>query len=225
MGGPFHPGCEMTWPMRHSSMYRAPYRLRQNPFGLTKSDYGEFLTQPTIQATDGPLAVSGPGDITKWMAVPWQTDTASCRAGYPGTEFPSDPYIPTFWPSRVPNNVLTEAEYAIITNPATPPAARMAAFNTRPYWLRSLGLKQPYVEQITKMITTFGDLGLILKREVAVAGLPPVVYVETLAQKPAAPATLLATATAKVAAATPEGNAAPVTPEFAKARFGGLRKH
>src|SRR5262249_3411835 len=31
MGGPFHPGCEMTWPMRHSSMYRAPYRLRQRP--------------------------------------------------------------------------------------------------------------------------------------------------------------------------------------------------
>ena len=33
MGGPFHPGCEMTWPMRHGSMYRAPFRLRQRPDG------------------------------------------------------------------------------------------------------------------------------------------------------------------------------------------------
>ena len=85
-------------------MYRSPYRLRQNPGGLTKSDYGEFLTQATINALTDPLSVSGPGDISKWMAVPWQTDTASCRAGYPGTEFPPDPFIPTFWPLRVPNN-------------------------------------------------------------------------------------------------------------------------
>jgi hypothetical protein len=28
LGGPFHPGCEMTWPMRHASLYYAPFRLR-----------------------------------------------------------------------------------------------------------------------------------------------------------------------------------------------------
>ncbi len=183
MGGPFHPGCEMTWPMRHSSMYSAPYRLRQYPYGLTKSDYGDFLTQATVNASDGPLSVSGPGDITKWMAVPWQSDTASCRAGYPGTEFPSDPFIPTFWPSRVPNNVMTEAQYKTITNPATPPEERMAAFNSRPYWLRSLDFSKPYVDQITKMVSTFGDLGLMLKREAGGEGLPPFVYVETLAEQ------------------------------------------
>jgi hypothetical protein len=214
MGGPFHPGCEMTWPMRHSSMYRSPYRLRQNPGGLTKSDYGEFLTQATINASDGPLSVSGPGDITKWMAVPWQTDTASCRAGYPGTEFPSDPFIPTFWPSRVPNNVLTDAEHDIITNPATSPEARMAAFNHRPFWLRSLHMSAPYIEQITKMVTHFGDLGLILKRETKVEGIPAVVYVETLAEEQKK---LLATA-------LPDAQKPAVSKEFAQARFGGLRR-
>src|ERR1039457_4551787 len=96
MGGPFHPGCEMTWPMRHASMYRAPFRLRQRPHAHSEPDYGEFLTQAMVQADDGPLSASGPGDIGKWMAVPWQTDTASCRAGYPSTEFPEDAFIPTF---------------------------------------------------------------------------------------------------------------------------------
>jgi len=214
MGGPFHPGCEMTWPMRHSSMYRSPYRLRQNPGGVTKSDYGEFLTQATINASDGPLSISGPGDISKWMAVPWQTDTASCRAGYPGTEFPSDPFIPTFWPSRVPNNVLTDAQYDIIRDPATSPEARMAAFNTRPFWLRSLDMNAPYIEQITKMVTHFGDLGLVLKREISVEGIPPVVYVETLAEGPKK----------VLAAAEPDTHKPAVSKEFAHARFGGLRR-
>ncbi len=221
MGGPFHPGCEMTWPMRHSSLYSAPYRLRQYPYGMTKSDYGEFLTQATVTASDGPLSVSGPGDISKWMAVPWQADTASCRAGYPGTEFPSDPFIPTFWPSRVPNNVMTEAQFNTIMNPDTSPDARMAAFNTRPYWLRSLDFSKPYVEQITKMISTFGELGLVLKRDAGGEGLPPFVYVETLAEQ--APKLTAATA-APEAPASSDRKKPAVSDEFARARFGGLRR-
>jgi hypothetical protein len=39
------------------------------------------------------------------MAVPWQTDTASCRSGY---DLSYDPYVPAFWPARVPNEVLTK---------------------------------------------------------------------------------------------------------------------
>src|SRR5215469_12678261 len=47
MGGPFHPGCEMTWPMRHLSMYRAPFRLQERKTGGPADDYGEYLTQAT----------------------------------------------------------------------------------------------------------------------------------------------------------------------------------
>jgi hypothetical protein len=218
MGGPFHPGCEMTWPMRHASMYRTPFRLRQRPAKQAEPDYGEFLTQPTIMASDGPLSASGPGDISKWMAVPWQTDTASCRAGYPGTEFPADAFIPTFWPSRVPNTILTEANYRIVTDPNQPMEKRIEAFYERPNWLRSLGLKQPYVDQITYMVHHFGELGLIEKREAAAgAEFPPVMYVETLPAGAREP--MLRAAVAE----TVEEPAA-VSPEFAQARFGGLRR-
>jgi L-Lysine epsilon oxidase N-terminal/L-lysine epsilon oxidase C-terminal domain len=214
MGGPFHPGCEMTWPMRQSQMYRAPYRIRQRPDSIAEPDYGEYLTQAIISSTDGPLSASGPGDVTKWMAVPWQTDTASCRAGYPNTEFPADSYIPTFWPSRVPNTVLTEEDYRIVTNRSLPLAERIAAFYHRPNWLRSLDFSNPYVEQITRMVHTFGDLGLILKREDAAGPeFPPVMFVESL--PPHAGPTLKAAKAAEQP---------PVTQELAEARFGGLRR-
>lgn len=191
MGGPFHPGCEMTWPMRQVCMYRSPFRLRERPAGSEDADYGEFLTQPTVMALDGPLSSSGPGDITKWMAVPWQADTASCRALHPpGQEFPVDPVLPTFWPARVPNHVLTEADYKTVTGKK--PAGisesrwlerRIAAFNNRQNWLRVLGLNQPYFPQITKMVRDFGRLGLIEKRVTPRPdpNFPDVMYVETKA--------------------------------------------
>lgn len=85
VGGPFHPGCELTWPMRHGSLYRSKFRLRQRPPEIPEPDYGDFMTPELATSEGGPLSVSGPGDLTKWLAVPWQTDTASCRAGYSGT--------------------------------------------------------------------------------------------------------------------------------------------
>jgi hypothetical protein len=92
----------------------------------------------------------------------------------------------------------------------------MKAFNTRPYWLRSLDFSKPYVEQITTMISTFGDLGLILKREAGEEGLPPFIYVETLPEHKK-----LLAATAPV---PPHPKKPSVSEEFARARFGGLRR-
>src|SRR3954452_3050831 len=148
------------------------------------------------------------------MAVPWQPDTASSHAGYPGTEFPTDSYIPTFWPSRVPNAILTEQDYRTVTDTALPMDTRLAAFYNRPNWLRSLDFSKPYVEQITKMVHTFGDLGLIEKRSGAPDGqFPGVLFVETLPAT-AAPALMSARA-------LPPSKETPVTNELAQARFGG----
>ena len=217
MGGPFHPGCEMTWPMRRRSMYRAPFRLRQRPEGCTEPDYGKFLTQVTVLADDGPLSASGPGDISKWMAVPWQADTASCRAGYPQTEFPEDTLIPTFWPSRVPNTVLSEDNYKIVIDDKQPMEKRIRAFYERSIWLQSLGLQKPKVEQLTHMVHHFGELGLIEKRE-ASAGpdFPEVMYIETLPQKASASLLRAAVPTVETEAGTERS---AVTIDFAHARF------
>lgn len=217
MGGPFHPGCEMTWPMRQASMYGAPFRLKHVRSGLVEPSYGPFLTQALATADDGPLSQNGPGDISRWMAIPWQADTASCRSGYPTAVYP-DPYTPTFWPSRVPNQVLTEEDYGTVMNRDLPIATRTAAFNKRANWLRGLNLKAPYVHQITKMVTDFGELGIVEKRDgPGDADFPPAFYVETQATIVRPPAG----AKALLKAAPEQADVPAVSEDFAQARFGG----
>lgn len=188
----FHPGCEMTWPMRHASMYRAPYRIRgggEVPDGR-KPPYGTRLAPEVALSQGGPLYNQAPGGITRWMAVPWQTDTASCRSGYSaslGYGRPYDPYLPTFWPARVPNQVLSEADYAIAVDDSKSRDERVAAFNRRCNWFQTLG-DQGYLSQIDNMVTRFPWMGVIEYRP-GVQGdpdLPPVMQVATLG--PDAPA-------------------------------------
>lgn len=217
MGGPFHPGCEMTWPMRQAQMYGAPFRLKHAPSRLVAPTYGPVLTQAIVTSTDGPLSQNAPGDISRWMAIPWQADTASCRSGYPTTVYP-DPYTPTFWPSRVPNQVLTEEDYLTVMNRQLPIDERTAAFNTRKNWLRGLNLKAPYVHQITKMVSDFGELGIVEKREgPGDPEFPRDFYVETQATIVKPPPVTRAL----MKAAPEEADLPAVSEDFAQARFGG----
>jgi hypothetical protein len=182
LGGPFHPGCEMGWPMRRSSMYRTKLRLRQRNSNSkpTEPDYGDFMTPEIAKADGGPLSASGPGDVTKWMALPWQTDTASCLAGYVSTEFPGD-LVPAFWPSRVPNTVLTQENYAIVTDPTQSDAARQAAFFQRQTWIQRLTPATPPLARLQSMIDHFHELGIVEYRYNELASqFPSVMYVETL---------------------------------------------
>lgn len=157
----FHPGCEMTWPMRHTSMYMAPYRLRHRPIGDAEPSIGLQLTPWAVAQVDGPLYGQSPGTLSRWMAVPWQTDTASCRSGYYIGYGPRyDPYVPTFWAARVPNQVLTERDYEIVMDESRPLAERSAAFQRRAAWLR--WLTGGYLQQVNEMVTSFGKLGVVM---------------------------------------------------------------
>ncbi|TYC68131.1 hypothetical protein EH183_40375 [Streptomyces sp. CB01881] len=161
----FHPGCELTWPMRHTTLYSSPFRVRRRDPALPPPpSYGPTLTPQTALSFDGPLYAQRPGDLTRWMAVPWQTDTASCRSGY---EYLSgfgiyDPYLPTFWPARVPNHVIAEEEYEIVMDTSRPMEERLAAFGNRRAWLRWLPPR--YVDAINAMVTDFGKLGVVERR-------------------------------------------------------------
>ena len=184
LGGPFHPGCELTWPMRNSTIFTEPFRIRRWPAGTAEIDYGDVLTPNQVfqqagsspgPTLGGPLYFQGPGDLTRWMAIPWQTDSSSCRSGY-SPEY--DPYLPTFWPQRVPNQVLTEATYQKIMT--SPPAEGLIDFQSRAIWYRFLGPETDYLGQIDTMIHHFGDLGLVEKRPgPGSPELPAEMYVET----------------------------------------------
>ncbi len=152
----FHPGCEMTWPMRHLSLYERPFRIRQRSPDNPEPDYGPTLNQTAALAGNGPLHGQRPGDINRWMGLPWQADTAFCRAGY-DTDY--DPFAPTFWPARVPNHVLTAEDYAVVVDPSQPLARRIDAFSNRTSWNKPLHGNT--ASQMLDMVRIFGSMGLV----------------------------------------------------------------
>lgn len=168
IGGPFHPGCEFTWPMRQPMMYATPFRIKRRADDpLT---YGPVLNTEIALAPGGPLDGSGPGDITKWMAVPWQTDTSSCLSGYVPI---MGQYIPTFWPVRVPNDVLSEADYQVMMDKGTSLEEKNEAFSNRVKWLRGIVYKygyppvkvSPYTQGINDFIKQWPDVGILIQKE------------------------------------------------------------
>lgn len=162
----FHPGCEVTWPIRHLSIYSGPFRIRHGVATPADPPANSKLDQATVLAREGPLQEQGPGTLTRWMAVPWQADTAWCRSGY---DKKYDEFAPTFWPARVPNHVLSEKEYAKAMDQKALPADRLNAFSIRTDWNSPLDGNVPK-DQRTKyamdeMLRIFGSMGLLEERE------------------------------------------------------------
>ncbi len=153
----FHPGCEMTWPVRTATMYMAPFRFAHALDGWIAPALGEVITYAAISLTNGPLCGQQAGGLTRWMAVPWQTDSASCRSGYDKNY---DPYVPSFWPARVPNQVLTRQNYDVVMDEKKPLGERLAAFANRASWIEPLGATS-YTDQINNMIHHFDHLGVV----------------------------------------------------------------
>lgn len=152
----FHPGCEMTWPMRHLTLYSRPFRIRRRAAGQPQPDFGPTLDQKEALAVNGPLYDQGPGDINQWMGLPWQADTAWCRGGYDDNY---DPFVPTFWPARVPNEVLSAKDYATVVDPKAPMDQRITAFANRTDWNKPLHGNT--AGQMLDMIRLFGSMGLV----------------------------------------------------------------
>lgn len=181
LGGPFHPGIELTWPMRLASMWNpdVPYRLRPLPEGApVRQDYGEVLTREQALAWDGPWGSTGPGSLTRWMGVPWQTDEASCNSGlvYTPSLYLSSP---SFWGARVPNQVLPIEAYNIAITPDLAPLQTQRHFSNRRFWLRDLQGKG-YAERIDNMVHKWWMTGLVEAHTPPEgSGLPNPCFVET----------------------------------------------
>lgn len=177
LGGPFHPGCEFTWPMRHRMMYSEtdPLRIKRRS---VEPDHGDLLTQVSALAKDGPLDGSLPGSITRWMAIPWQTDTSSCLSSY----LPYvDDYLPTFWPARVPNDVMTQAQYDELTGDGDSDLdkQKLVSYLERPKWLR--GIRYPkgiaFPQQVNskligvnRFIEKWPDVGIVVEQRPPYSG-------------------------------------------------------
>jgi hypothetical protein len=173
----FHPGCEATWPLRHIATYSDAFRINERTDSDTwAQNPNSFLNWNDIVENTDPLQKQGAGDLTRWMALPWHGDTTFCRSGY---EPEIDPFLPTFWPARVPNQVLTEEAYQTVMNTELPFETRKAAFLKREHWLRVLTGSAPM--QMQQMVDHFGDIGVIEARPGPSDGkFPGILLVENL---------------------------------------------
>ncbi|MFZ0091250.1 MAG: LodA/GoxA family CTQ-dependent oxidase [Solirubrobacteraceae bacterium] len=160
LGGAFHPGIEMPWTVRAHSLWEKPFRLRVRETEFRPHDYGEELTPALVFSHDGPLQGVSPGGLTHWLGVPWHADAASCRSGY---QRRISPVLPTFWPARIPTQVLIEADYRIVMDRARPLSERRAAFRRRHDWERYIAqpTRPPTLELMTRQ---WPRLGIVAER-------------------------------------------------------------
>lgn len=188
LGGPFHPGIELTWTLRMPQMWqravpsdrtKLPYRLNILPEGQSpRDDYGDVLTPQDALGAGGPTDGSGPGSLTRWQGVPWQTDEASCLAGYDPSAYLS---LPSFWAARVPNTVLSEKAYQRVLDTKQPIAQRAKHLAYRQFWLRDIDGSSN--ERRGHMVSEWDKMGIITQQpppaDYRQTGLPERFWVET----------------------------------------------
>ncbi|HEX2296128.1 MAG TPA: LodA/GoxA family CTQ-dependent oxidase [Actinomycetota bacterium] len=93
LGGAFCPGGEVGWIMRNPAIYLEPYRVKADPafssFRQTaaqanamkgfvpEADYSAYVDSELDQDDDFERGMQ-PGDLTKHMSIPWQSDFNEC---------------------------------------------------------------------------------------------------------------------------------------------------
>jgi hypothetical protein len=163
LGGPFHPGIELTWFLRRISMWNTkdsidPMRLNILHEKHAPQDYYGPVLTPDIALAEM-FNASGPGTLTRFMGVPWQTDEASCRSGQ---DYDPAYYLPlaSFWSARVPNQVLSERSFKRLNDANLPVLQRLKHLDYRQDWLRFFG-KPVYQSQINNMVQDWDKIGIV----------------------------------------------------------------
>jgi hypothetical protein len=180
LGGAFCPGGEATWIMRNPAIYREPYRFKadrsvsnflqsaaqQNTGTGVNADYTFNVENPLSQDSNFVTGLQ-PGDVTKYSALPWQTDFNECTANptnityadwninYPSSENDADlrqdtkVWTAMWWPAHRP------LQYAEVT--------RVNGDTPTYVWTNwSKGIPQVDAGDF-KMVTEWSKLGFIIR--------------------------------------------------------------
>ena len=179
LGGPFHPGIELTWTMRIPHVWKGPYRPKVlDGGGPARQDWGDALTPAVCTGPGGPYDGLAAGALTRFLGVPWQTDGASCnsQADYRPGYFLS---MPTFWGARVPDQVLSTESFVRASANARDgrPTQALKHFHTRVDWLRDVR-GRGYLDRIANMVAEWQTLGMVLPADEEVRELGGTLRVE-----------------------------------------------
>lgn len=124
VGAPFSPGIETTWISRNRQIYDGLAHLKLAHFTGSNHDLLNYYEQNGLSVTADEAEGQGcePGDLTKRMAIPWQSDFQECTVQTPnishpkvnqfadgtGIEVPPTYYV-YWWPPQSPMHVVTGA--------------------------------------------------------------------------------------------------------------------
>lgn len=189
-GGAFHPGVELTWVLRHKELFRGPFRIARSDTRDPRliQNLGLLLTPEKAFAGygDTPPAVAPqmPGDLTRWMGLPWQCDAFSCQQ----VLFSHDFVNATWWPALLPIDVLPEINYHGVINKDLPTEERIKMFGARVAWARGAAgigyhANASYTDGLNRMIYLWERMGVVVSRpgptdEGRPQGIPETLFVE-----------------------------------------------
>lgn len=209
-GGGFHPGVELTWPMRHAQMYcentltfgSVNGKQEYDLFGLREvrinsaskevqdkiffNDFGFLMTPEDVRESMDQkneeywLWQITPGDLTKWMGIPWQSDAGSCQAVWTKSQYP----VPAWWAANLPIDVLTYESYQAIKSPETLPDTKRNIYASRQPWLQTTDTgyvgyhaEGGYLNGLINMVYQWDQIGSVAARKLDLNGYPKTVYV------------------------------------------------
>lgn len=166
LGGSFCPGGEAAWVVRNPAIYAEPFRIRHSPY-FSLQVLNSWQTQPLYAAgsdrsTNNPYTNDAgnlglglePGDLTKYSAVPWQSDFNECTM---------QPVDITYekWNATYLDSVGDPAQQVYQTTfwwPAHRPVEIVNNDSQTPW---ALGIPQTSAGDL-KMVTAWKDLGFVV---------------------------------------------------------------
>ena len=171
-GGAFHPGVELTWPLRHKELYRGAFRvaLATNRAANLIQDLGQLLTAETafkgFRGVPPAVAAQMPGDLTRWMGLPWQCDAFSCQQVVFANDFPNA----VWWPALLPIDVLPEAYYRVVMDADRAPEDRVSFAARRVAWSRGVAgigyhAQASYTDGLNQMVSLWDRMGFVVRRD------------------------------------------------------------
>ena len=195
VGGPFSPGIETTWIVRNPHVYTRPFTIKIAHWDGSNCAMNAYYADKGLSLTSDPQDGRGsePGDLTKRMAIPWQSDFFDCTLQTPNisdplvNQSPADDgiqippvYYVYWWPPQSPMQVVAGdldpgnqvLDGYVSYPPAIFPAGGTSGMSVNVqsqngFTLVAAGQTVSYSRGITsfaQMVASWADLGFIINK-------------------------------------------------------------
>ncbi len=172
LGGAFCPGGELSWISMNPAIYSAAYRIKH-----TKYQPGGLSLPKPIADIDGSAAADlnkglEPGDLTKYIGIPWQADFHECSSQNINITYEN-------WNNIALSSTGDPAEqqiaYQIPWWPAHRPVVVRTEQNAQVFW--ASGIPDNNAGDL-QMVTGWNNLGFLVQPDGTSTGMPAFYQVE-----------------------------------------------